>query len=70
LRGHGGHNIEQTVFLECRSMYKKDSPQELAQSETEFSRHRRPEASGQCRNTAVAGIVGFADLTGHYGPPF
>jgi predicted TIM-barrel fold metal-dependent hydrolase len=32
-----GHNIEQTVFLECRSMYKKDGQQELRPvGETEF----------------------------------
>ena len=26
----GGHNIVSTVFLECRSMYKKDGPAEMA----------------------------------------
>jgi len=29
----GGHNIVATVFLECRSMYKKDRRPEMAPSE-------------------------------------
>src|SRR6516162_1821370 len=33
----GGHNIVSTVFLECRSMYKKDGPAEMAPvGEVEF----------------------------------
>jgi len=33
----GGHTIISTVFLECRSMYKKDGPPELAPvGEVEF----------------------------------
>ena len=33
----GGHNIIATVFLECRSMYRKDSPAEMAPvGEVEF----------------------------------
>jgi predicted TIM-barrel fold metal-dependent hydrolase len=62
----GGHNIEQTVFLECRSMYRKDGPQELRPvGETEFVQGIAAQsASGQYGDTAVAaGIVGFADLT-------
>jgi L-fuconolactonase len=62
----GGHNIEQTVFIECRSMYRKDGPQELRPvGETEFVQGIAAQsASGQYGNTAVAaGIVGFADLT-------
>jgi len=62
----GGHNIEQTVFMECGSMYKKDGPQELRPiGETEFVQGIAAQsASGQYGNTAVAaGIVGFADLT-------
>ena len=62
----GGHNIVQTVFMECGSMYKKDGPQELRPiGETEFVQGIAAQsASGQYGNTAVAaGIVGFADLT-------
>ena len=37
----GGHNIVQTVFLECHSMYRKDGPEELRPiGETEFVRAR------------------------------
>ena len=28
----GGHNIVSTVFLECRAMYRKDGPREMAPS--------------------------------------
>ncbi len=62
----GGHNIVQTVFIECGSMYKKDGPPELSPSgETEFVQGIAAQsASGQYGNTAVAaGIIGFADLT-------
>jgi len=62
----GGHNIEQTVFMECSSMYRKYGPQELRPvGETEFVQGIAAQsASGQYGNTAVAaGIVGFADLT-------
>jgi len=62
----GCHNIVQTVFIECHSMYRKDGPQELRPiGETEFVQGIAAQsASGQYGNTAVAaGIVGFADLT-------
>jgi predicted TIM-barrel fold metal-dependent hydrolase len=62
----GGHNIVQTVFIQCSSMYKKDGPQELRPvGETEFVQGIAAQsASGQYGNTAVAaGIIGFADLT-------
>jgi len=62
----GGHNIVQTVFMECRSMYRKDGPQELRPiGETEFVQGIAAQsASGLYGNTTVAaGIVGFADLT-------
>src|SRR4249920_4121936 len=33
----GGHNIVSTVFLECRAMYRKDGPREMAAlGEVEF----------------------------------
>jgi predicted TIM-barrel fold metal-dependent hydrolase len=62
----GGHRIEQTVFMECRSMYRKDGPQEMRPvGQTEFVQGIAAQsASGQYGDTAVAaGIVGFADLT-------
>jgi L-fuconolactonase len=61
----GGHNIVQTVFIECGSMYRKDGPLEMQPvGQTEFVQGIAAQsASGQYGNTAVAaGIVGFADL--------
>ena len=62
----GGHRIVQTVFVECRSMYKDDGPQEIQPvGETEFVQGIADQvAGGQYGATAVAsGIVGFADLS-------
>ncbi len=62
----GGHNIVSTVFVECRSMYRKDGPEEMRPvGETEFVRGIAAQsASGQYGPTAVAaGIVGHANLT-------
>jgi L-fuconolactonase len=62
----GGHNILQTIFMECTSMYKKSGPPEMrCVGETEFVQGIAAQsASGQYGDTAAAaGIVGFADLT-------
>ncbi len=61
-----GHNIEATVFLECRSMYRTGGPPELRPvGETEFvAGLAAMSASGFYGSTRVAaGIVGYADLT-------
>ncbi len=48
----GGHNIVSTVFLECRAMYRKDGPREMAAlGEVEF----------------VAGLAAMS-ASGNYGP--
>src|SRR5471032_3222458 len=48
----GGHNIVSTVFLECRAMYRKAGPREMAAlGEVEF----------------VTGIAAMSD-SGGYGP--
>ena len=60
-----GHDVRETVFLECSSMYRKDGPQEMKPvGETEFAQGIAAQsASGQYGPTIVAaGIVGFADL--------
>ncbi|MFC1971281.1 amidohydrolase family protein [Chloroflexota bacterium] len=62
----GGHNIVQTVFVECGQMYHKSGPQEMQPvGETEFVQDTTAQsASGKYGMTTVAaGIVGFADLT-------
>ena len=61
----GGHNIAQTVFIECRSMYRAKGPEEMRPvGETEFVQGIAAQsASGQYGPTAVAaGIVSNANL--------
>ena len=61
----GGHNIAQTVFIECRSMYRAQGPEEMRSvGEVEFVQGIAAQsASGQYGSTAVAsGIVGNANL--------
>ena len=61
-----GHNIVDTVFVECSSMYRTDGPVEMQPvGETEFVQGvAEQNMSGRRSKTAVnAGIVGFADLT-------
>lgn len=62
----GGHNIIATVFLECRSMYRKDGPPEMApMGEVEFVNGIAAMSAsggyGPCR--VAEAIVGHADLT-------
>ncbi len=62
----GGHNIVETVFMECGSKYRQEGPQEMQPvGETEFVQGIATRSeSGQYGKTRVAaGIVGFADLT-------
>ena len=59
------HNVRQTVFVECSSMYRADGPEELrVVGETEFVQGvAAKSASGGYGETRVAtGIVGSADL--------
>ena len=61
----GGHNVAQTVFIECRSMYRARGPEEMRSvGEVEFVQGIAAQsASGQYGPTAVAaGIVGNANL--------
>lgn len=60
-----GHNVRQTVFIECTSMYRTDGPEEFqVVGETEFVQGIAAEsASGRYGDLrAAAGIVGTADL--------
>ena len=62
----GGHNIVQTVFVECKANYRQNGPQEIRPiGETEFIQNITAQSgTGQYgRTRAAAGIVGFADLT-------
>ena len=63
----GGHNIVSTVFLECRAMYRKDGPREMAAlGEVEFvAGIAAMSASGNYGPCRVAeAIVGGGDLSG------
>jgi len=60
-----GHNIVSTVFIDCRSMYRKEGPTELRPiGETEFVNGVAAMfASGSYgASRACAGIVSYADL--------
>lgn len=60
-----GHNVRQTVFIECTSMYRADGPEEFkVVGETEFVQGiAAMSASGRYGELrACAGIVGTADL--------
>ena len=62
-----GHNVRETVFIECMSAYREEGPEELRPvGETEFvaeiAEESRSMDSG-APGATVAGIVGFADLT-------
>ncbi len=57
-----GHNITSTVFIECRSEYRKDEPAELKPvGETEFVADLA-EQSATGAVSAAAGIIGNVDL--------
>ncbi len=61
----GGHNITETVFVECSAMYRKDGPEAMRPvGEVEFVQGiAAMSASGGYGDTKVAaGIVGWADL--------
>jgi predicted TIM-barrel fold metal-dependent hydrolase len=58
-----GHNIVQTVFVECHAEYRKDGPDELRPvGEIEFVADAA-EVSAATPGPEIAGIVGHADLT-------
>src|SRR5471030_734499 len=63
---NAGHNIVSTVFLECRAMYRKDGPREMAPvGEVEFVNGiAAMSASGNYGPCRVAeAIIGGGDLT-------
>ncbi len=61
-----GHRIVQTVFIECRAMYRESGPEEMRPvGETEFVQRVTEEAAGRLpgKTEVAAAIVGHADLT-------
>jgi predicted TIM-barrel fold metal-dependent hydrolase len=58
-----GHNVVQTVFVDCSSAYRTEGPEALRPvGETEFVERVTAPTLGQTP-TIAAGIVGHADLT-------
>jgi predicted TIM-barrel fold metal-dependent hydrolase len=58
-----GHNVEQTVFVECRSHYREAGPEHLRPvGETEFVA-AVAKRSAATPGATIAGIVAHADLT-------
>ena len=65
-----GHRVNQTVFVECRSMYRTDGPVEMRSvGEVEFvegiaaaNALRQAQGDGGGETAVAAGIVGNADL--------
>ena len=60
-----GHRVNQTVFVECRSMYRTEGPAELRPvGEVEFvAGIAAANAAAGGATGVAAGIVGYADLT-------
>ncbi len=60
----GGHNIKSSVFVECRTSYRTEGPEEMRPvGETEFIARITAAANESGSQTKVAaGIVGYADL--------
>src|SRR5687767_9760120 len=57
-----GHNVDRTVFIECRSAYRPDGPAAMRPvGETDFVAAAAAE-SDRAGGSVLAGIVGFADL--------
>ncbi|MEQ8857517.1 MAG: amidohydrolase family protein [Pseudomonadales bacterium] len=59
-----GHNVEKTVFVECRACYREAGPEQLrCVGETEFVRELAEASRRDPDKATIAAIVGHADLT-------
>ncbi len=59
-----GHNVEKTVFVECRACYRESGPERLrCVGETEFVRELAESSRRAPDKATIAGIVAHADLT-------
>jgi predicted TIM-barrel fold metal-dependent hydrolase len=59
-----GHNIEKTVFVECRASYRKEGPEHLRPiGETVFVAEIAGTSAEQDGHATISGIVSHADLT-------
>jgi predicted TIM-barrel fold metal-dependent hydrolase len=59
-----GHNIEKTVFVECRASYLESGPEHLRPTgETVFVAEIAEQSARSSEQAEIAGIVAHADLT-------
>ena len=59
-----GHNIEKTVFIDCRSEYRSEGPSHLKPvGETEYVAEIAAESRKEPNHATIAGIVGHANMT-------
>lgn len=58
-----GHNVVQTMFIECRAFYRESGPEHLRSvGETETVAAIAQEAAADPSQAQIAGLVAFADL--------
>ena len=59
-----GHNVVQTVYIECGWSYRKDGPEHLKPvGETEFLAETAAQSNTDTSRAQIAGLVAHADLT-------
>ena len=59
----GGHNVEKTIYIQCRSKYRKDGPEHLrCLGETEFVIEQAKESAGHEGKAEFVAIIPHADL--------
>ncbi|MXW53472.1 MAG: amidohydrolase family protein [Gammaproteobacteria bacterium] len=59
-----GHNIEKTVFIDCRSNYRMDAPEHMRPiGETEFVASVAAESAKDDEKATIAAIVSHANMT-------
>ena len=58
-----GHNIEKTVYIECKSQYREDGPEYLrCLGETEFVAEQAELSTGHEGRAEIAGIVSSVNV--------
>ena len=58
-----GHKVEKTIYVQCRSKYRKDGPEHLrCLGETEFVAGQAKQSAGHTGKAEICAIIPFADL--------
>ncbi len=59
-----GHNVEKTLFMECRAFYLREGPDHLKPTgETQFIADLAKQSESESGKATLAAIIGHADLT-------